>query len=56
MSHRLVKIQMSVHQSKANLNGKVCLVKSHIFTTQQVEICVKGVCMGIENSTFHSGL
>ena len=30
---------------------KFCLVKSHILKAQQLE----GVCMGIENSMFHSG-
>ena len=34
---------------------KFCLLNLHIFKTQQLEKCLSGVGMGIENSPFHSG-
>ena len=51
----ILKTEMFIYQSKANLDEKICSEKSHIFETQQLEKCLQGVFMGIENSTFHSG-
>ena len=49
-----IQNKMLIYQSKANLDEKGCLVKSHIFKIQKVEEFQKGFCMGIKNSMFHS--
>ena len=51
----IFKTKMLMYQSKANLDEKNFFVKSHVVMTQQLEKCLEGVRMGIENSTFHSG-
>ena len=35
------KTKMLIYQSKANLDEKMFLVKSHIFRTEQFEKCLK---------------
>ena len=45
-----LKTKMLIHQSTANFYEKIFISK-----IAHLEKCLYRVCMGIENSTFHSG-
>ena len=47
---------MLIYQSRANLHEKILLVTLLIFTTQNLEKRLQGVCMEVEKSKLHSGL
>ena len=51
----IFKTIMLIYHSKANLDEEILFGKIKHFKTQQQSKCLYGVCMGIENSTFHSG-
>ena len=50
----IFKAEMLICPSNANLDERICLVKSLVSKNQKLENA-KGVCMKIENSMFHSG-
>ena len=50
----ILKTAMLIYQFKATSDEKISLVKSFIFKIPKLETYLKGVCIGIEDSTFHS--
>ena len=51
----IFKAKMLIYQSKADFDEIILFGKITRLYTQQLEKCLYGICMEIENSTFHSG-